>query len=254
MENIAKNKFVAVSYKLYSIDGDKKNLEEETTADRPFFFISGFSLALPAFEEQVVKLEKGQSFDFTLTPEEAFGEFEDSHVLNLEREMFCINGHFDHDNVFVDAVIPLQNEDGNRFMGKVLEITDDHVRVDLNHPLAGKTLQFTGTVDENRDATNEEIERLINIQNGHDDECGCGCGHHHDHEHGEGCCGGHHHDHEHGEGCCGGHHHDHEHGEGCCGGHHHDHEHGEGCGCGHHHDHEHGEGCGCGHHHDEEKE
>lgn len=224
MEEQVKNKYLKISYKLFSIDDNgTPTLEEETTDDRPFFFISGFGSALPAFENRVIAIESGKEFDFKLEPAEAFGDYEQSRVLDLEREMFTINGHFDHDNVFVDAIIPLQNEDGNRFMGKVLEITDDHVKVDLNHPLAGKKLQFTGTVDENRDATEEEVQRMIHILSGHEHGEGCGCGHHHDHEHGEGC--------------------------GC--GHHHDHEHGEGCGCGHHHDHEHGEGCGCGHHHED---
>ncbi|MFU2373366.1 MAG: peptidylprolyl isomerase, partial [Bacteroidales bacterium] len=112
------------------------------------------------------------------------------------------------------AVLPLVNAEGLRFQGLVLELKDNTVIIDLNHPLAGKDLHFKGQVVTMRDATNEEIQALINHE-------GCNCGG--DCEGGcEGGCGGHHH--EHGEGCCG----KHEHGEGeCCG----KHEHGEGCGC-----------------------
>ena len=196
------NKYIAVAYRLYTADDN--NLVEEATADRPFQFISGYGVTLDAFEQQIAGLEKDAEFDFSLTKDEAYGDYEKARVLELDREMFCINGHFDHENIFKDAIVPLQNEDGNRFYGRVLELTDDKVKMDLNHPLAGKALNFKGKVIENRDATNDEIQALINRMSG--EGCGCGCGdcgggcdgHHHDGE-----CGGHHHGHE--GGCCGGH-------------------------------------------------
>ena len=115
--------------------------------------------------------------------------------MDLEREIFTINGHFDHDNVFVDAILPLQNEDGQRLFGKVLQITDSFVKIDLNHPLAGKELHFKGHIVENREATKEEIQALINSLSGEGcgcgcDECGSDCGHDH-HHHGDDCGCGH---------------------------------------------------------------
>ena len=122
--------------------------------------------------------------------------------IDLDREMFCINGHFDHENIFKDAIVPLQNEDGNRFYGRVLEITDDKVKMDLNHPLSGKTLCFSGKVLESREATKDEIQGFINRLSG--EGCGCGCG-----DCGGDCdCGGDHCD-------CDGDHHDHHCGCGC---------------------------------------
>lgn len=209
--DIKLNKYIAVAYKLYTVDGDKSELVEEAPMSRPFQFISGYGIALDAFEKAVSALNKGDEFDFTLTKDQAYGDYEQAHVVDLDRTIFTINGHFDHDNIFVGAMVPLQNEDGNRFYGKVLSITDDKVRMDLNHPLAGKVLNFKGCVVECRDATTDEIQGLINRMSG--EGCGCGCGHHHD---GEEChCHDHHHQHD--GGCC--------HGEG--------HKHGgDGCDCG----------------------
>lgn len=194
------NKYIAVTYTLYTVENDKRELVERTTEGRPFQFISGFGVTLDAFEKHIAGLDKGAEFDFTLTKDEAYGDYEPARVLDLEREMFSINGHFDHEHIYKNAIVPLQNEDGNRFYGRVLEVGTEKVKMDLNHPLAGKTLNFKGSVVESREATNEEIQGMINRLSG--EGCGCGCD-----DCGGGCDDG---------GCHGEHHHGH-------GGH---------CGCG----------------------
>lgn len=200
------NKYIAVAYKLYTVEDGEEQLVEEATEERPFQFISGFGITLEAFERQVAELEKGSDFDFSLAKEEAYGDYETSRVLDLGREMFCINGHFDHEHIYKDAIVPLQNEDGNRFYGRVLDIAGDKVKIDLNHPLAGQTLRFVGHVLESREATNAEIQSMVSHLGGDGcgcGHCGCGCGDECD----DGCDGnGHHHHHD--GGCCGGHCHD----------------------------------------------
>lgn len=215
MEQQTPNKYVTVAYELYT-DNDKgiHELVEKAPIEHPFQFISGLGIALDSFESKILALAEGETFDFVLKVDEAYGPYEQDHVIELPKETFAINGRFDKDMVYPGAVLPLVNADGMRFQGLVLELKDNTVIIDLNHPLAGKDLHFKGQVVTMRNATNEEIQALINHE-------GCNCGG--DCEGGcEGGCGGHHH--EHGEGCCG----KHEHGEGeCCG----KHEHGEGCGC-----------------------
>ena len=192
MEN-KHNMFVAVSYTLYTVDGEKKEKIEEAPASKPFEFITGFGVTLDEFEKQIAQLDKGADFEFQLSKEQAYGDFEQERVLDLDRSIFQINGHFDHENIFEGAVVPLQNEDGNRFYGRVLEIGADKVKMDLNHPLAGKTLCFSGKVIDKREATNQEIQNLVNFLSGEGgcgggcDDCGGGCDH--DHHHHEGGCG-----------------------------------------------------------------
>ncbi len=169
------NMFMAVSYTLYTVDGDNREKIEEAPTTKPFEFISGFGVTLDEFEKQIVELEPGAQFDFELTKDQAYGDFEEERVLDLDRSIFQINGHFDHENIFVDAIVPLQNEEGNRFYGRVLDITEDKVKMDLNHPLAGKTLNFKGRVLEKREASNQEIQNLVNFLSG-EGGCGCGCG------------------------------------------------------------------------------
>ena len=191
-----KNRYIAVAYKLYTTEDGETDMIEEATADRPFHFLTGFGIALDAFEKAVAGLNTGDAFDFTLTKDEAYGDYMDERVLDLDRSIFTINGHFDHENIYVDAIVPLQNADGNRFNGRVLEITDEHVKMDLNHELAGLDLHFTGHIVEARDASDDEIQAFINRMHGGGCGCGChdcggGCDDHDHHHHGDGCghCG-----------------------------------------------------------------
>ncbi|MBQ8656510.1 MAG: FKBP-type peptidyl-prolyl cis-trans isomerase [Prevotella sp.] len=183
----SKNKYIAVQYKLYTVDERGEHLVEQTTPERPFDFISGFGFALEAFEDKVKDLEKGQTFTFQLSKDEAYGDREEERVIDLDREVFTIDGKFDEEHIYRGAVVPLQNEDGNHFYGRVVQLTEEQVRIDLNHPLAGETLLFSGLVTENRDATNEEIQQLINQIHGECDCDDCGC----DHNSGNGCGCGH---------------------------------------------------------------
>lgn len=197
MEN--NNRFVSISYSLYIDEDGEKRLVEKTTDDKPFELITGFGIALDSFEHQVTPLEKGAVFDFSLTKDEAYGDYRDDLLMELGRDVFSINGHFDHEHVYQDAVIQMQNDEGNRFYGRVVEVGEEKVKIDLNHPLAGETLYFKGEVLENREATEDEINHLMKHLTGgcggHCGDCEGGCGHDHSHE----CC-----DHQHEDGCgCG---------------------------------------------------
>lgn len=175
------NKYIAVAYQLYAdIDG-KRELIEETADGQPFIFISGMGITLPAFEANLVGLDTNAEFDFVIPEAEAYGEYVEDRVVDLDKSIFMQDGKIDTKVIYVDATIPLVNEDGNRFMGRILEIGDEKVKVDLNHPLAGLDLQFKGQVTESRMATQEEIDRMVKMMTGGGcgggcNNCGGGCG------------------------------------------------------------------------------
>lgn len=200
--NTTSNKYINVAYELFSDFDGKNEMVEKATAEHPFHFISDMGTTLDAFEAHIKPLAKGEKFDFTLSVDEAYGPYEQERVLELDKAVFTINGKFDTDHIYPGAVVPLMNADGARFNGTIVEIVDEKVTVDLNHPLAGKELHFVGEVVENREATKEEIQEMLNMLSG--EGCGGGCG-----GCGGGGCGGGCGDHE-----CGG-----------CG------EEGSGCGC-----------------------
>ena len=195
------HKYITVAYSLYTDNSEGVHeLVEQAPVEHPFQFITELGVALEAFEAKLKDLNAGDEFDFTLSVDEAYGPYEQEHVIELPKSTFMLNGRFQNDVIFEGAVIPLVNADGNRFQGLVLEVKEDVVIIDLNHPLAGKELHFKGSVVTSREATDAEVTALIKMMSG-EGGCGCGCGCDGGCEGGcdsEGCgCG----DHEHGCGC-----------------------------------------------------
>lgn len=184
------NKYISVSYKLYASGAEQASeLIEETAEGEPFVFVSALGMTLDAFEAQITILQPGDKFDFTLSPDDAYGDYDEAGRQALPRNVFEIDGKLDSRFIFEGAVVPLSSPDGARFNGTVVKITDDSVTVDLNHPLAGKSLNFKGTVLESREATNDEVRDALNQITGCGGGCG-GCGGGCDSKEGCGNCGG----------------------------------------------------------------
>ena len=188
------NKYIEVVYKLFTIEDGEEDEEPVEVCNKrhPFSFVSGLGLVLPNFEAAVVNLEHGDDFDFIIPCKDAYGEFNEELMFDVEQSIFLNkDGKLDFNYVYEGAVVPMQGEDGSRFFATIIEIKKDKVTIDLNHPRAGQDLHFVGTVVENRAATNEEIASALNASSGCEgcegSDCGggsCGgCG-------GGGCCGG----------------------------------------------------------------
>ena len=195
---ITNNAVVNAEYELY-VDGENGELElmERATSEQPLNFIYGIGMMLPKFEQNLNGLETGDSFDFTISNEEAYGPYDDEAVIELERAVFEIDGKLDEEMVFEGNVVPLMDSEGNRLQAQVVSVNDTHITVDLNHPLAGENLHFKGKVLEVREATEEELNALLgggggcgcggNCGDGCGDDCGCDDDHNHSHGCGCGC-------------------------------------------------------------------
>ena len=167
---ITANKSVSAEYELF-VDGEKEGeleLMERATAQQPLNFVYGVGMMLPKFEENLFGMQVGDKFDFVISAEEAYGLYDDESVLDLDRSVFEIDGKLDEEMVFEGNVVPLMDSDGNRINAQIVSVSDTHVKVDLNHPLAGENLHFKGSVLEVREATEKELAALMGG--------GCGCG------------------------------------------------------------------------------
>lgn len=144
---------VSLTYDLYTKQEDgSEGLVESATQEQPLTFLFGAGQMIPKFEENLSTLSTGDNYDFHIQAAEAYGEFDEEAVANLPKEMF--NGS---DLPQIGEVLPLQDNNGNRFQGQVVSVTEDSVIVDLNHPMAGQDLHFKGEIINVRPATPEEL-------------------------------------------------------------------------------------------------
>ncbi len=168
---IEDKKFVAVSYDLFIRDEEEKlELWEQAPETAPLRFTCGLGMMLEKFEENLRGLKVGDIFDFTIAMEDAYGEYEEGRVIELDKSIFMVDGKFDDEYIKEGNIVPMMDTEGNRMNGIVLEIKKDKIKMDFNHPLAGEDLNFRGKVLEVRDATEEEIAVAT-----HPHKCG-GCG------------------------------------------------------------------------------
>lgn len=163
---ISPNKVVSLTYTLTLDDGE---IADQTTVETPFMFIHGIGQTLPSFDKNLEGLKAGDSFSFSLTAEDAYGNHEEERIVKLEKNIFS-GPDVPADLLTLGNVVPMQDQHGNPMDGLILEINDNDVVLDFNHPLAGQALHFKGDIVNIREASAEELD--------------------HGHVHGE---GGHHH-------------------------------------------------------------
>ena len=144
---------VSLTYDLYVDQEDgSEALTESATQEQPLTFLFGAGQMIPKFEEHLSSLSTGDSYDFEISAEEGYGEYDDEAVANLPIEMFSGN-----DLPEIGSILPLQDNQGNHFQGMVVSLAEDSIIVDLNHPMAGQKLHFKGVILNVRPATPEEL-------------------------------------------------------------------------------------------------
>ena len=176
---------VGVDYKL-TVDGQ---IADQSRPGQPLEFIFGTGMLLPKFEEAILGKEIGESVSFTLEAKDGYGEVIADAIVDLPKDIFMVDGKLAEDILFEGSQVPMSDAQGNRMMGIVKEVGDTTVKMDFNHPMAGKTLNFEVDVVSVRDVTPEDLQGGCSCR-----ECGDGCGEDCGEDCGEGCgegCGDH---------------------------------------------------------------
>ncbi|PLX16623.1 MAG: peptidylprolyl isomerase [Marinilabiliales bacterium] len=154
---ISNEKVVTLVYQL-KVDNREGDIVETVKEEKPFVFLYGAGLMLPKFEENLKGLKAGDDFEFILKSEEAYGQASEEAVMDLPKNLFEVEGKIEEGLLAEGNVIPMQNNEGQKFNGVVVEVKDESVTMDFNHPLAGDNLHFSGKIMEVREATKEEVE------------------------------------------------------------------------------------------------
>lgn len=159
MAAIAPDSIVTLTYDLsVTDDNQQKVLVEQAEADEPMVFLFGHSGLPEEFERQLDGKNAGDSFSFSLTPEQAYGDYDEQAVVQIPKEVFEIDGKLDTEMLQPGNYLPMADNEGHHMQAKVVEIGDEQVTMDFNHPLAGMVMHFDGQVQEVRPATAEELE------------------------------------------------------------------------------------------------
>lgn len=120
----------------FSLALEDGSLIDSNFDKQPASFIIGDGNLLPGFESVILGLESGQKREFTIPPENAFGQHNPQNVQDVDRTNFA------EDKLEIGAVFSFQNGDGE-LPGVIIGIEDEKVMIDFNHPLAGQSILFT---------------------------------------------------------------------------------------------------------------
>lgn len=172
---ITKDKVVSMHYTLKDDEGNVIDASE----GEPLEFLHGHANIIPGLEKALSGLAVGDKKHVEVQPEEGYGAYDAELVDRIGRDQF--KGNLPP----VGSTVELHSDQGDVLIGRISEVTEQHVVFDANHPLAGKRLHFDVEIADVRDASPDEIE--------HGHPHGAHGHHHHDHEEGDSC----------GEGGCG---------------------------------------------------
>ena len=148
---IKDNVVVGMSYEL-TVDGEiidsSENIEGDVIA-----FIQGHGQIIPGLEQALYGMKVGDSKKVKVAPAEGYGEVDREAFVWVPSEDFPDSIPLEEGTVF-----EMREENGESHLARISELAEERVRVDLNHPLAGKELAFNITIKEVRDATGEELD------------------------------------------------------------------------------------------------
>jgi len=161
-EAIGSGKVVGMAY---SLKNDAGVILDQASHAEPFLYIHGASQIVPGLEEALVGLKIGEKKNVSVEPDAGYGPVIPGLQMTVKKSQFP--GVAD---IQVGMQFQAQSPEGHGMVFTIVEMKDEDVTIDGNHPLAGQTLHFAVEILSMRAATEEEMS--------------------HGHVHGE---GGHHH-------------------------------------------------------------
>jgi FKBP-type peptidyl-prolyl cis-trans isomerase SlyD len=162
---IEANQVVSIEYEVK--DGDK--IVDSNVGGAPLVFMFGKGQIIPGLENGIANMAIGEKGDVLVKAEDAYGVHNPDAKQEVPKEQFA--------GIDLEKGMTLygQGEDGGTVQVIVQEIGEETVIIDFNHPLAGKDLMFSVTINNVRDASAEEAMTGVPAENKQDDDC-CGTG------------------------------------------------------------------------------
>ncbi len=149
---LTENKIGAIAYDIY-VDGE---LLETVDEDNAIEYMHGWDNIVPGLEKALAGKQAGDSFDVTVAPADAYGEYDNDMIEEIPADDF----DFEEEGVALEPglEVEMMDEDGDIIEGTILGVEGDMVLVDLNPPLAGKTIRYAGQILNVREPSEEEMD------------------------------------------------------------------------------------------------
>ena len=142
---IEKNSRVKLAYTL-KYDHADGEIIETVSPENPLEAVIGEEDLLEKFEEKILGLKKGDTFEFVLSPEEAYGNYDEEGVVSVPKSELMEDVDENDVEIMEGMIVPIVTDDNEEMEAVVLEINGDIITLDFNHPLAGETLYFSGKI------------------------------------------------------------------------------------------------------------
>ncbi len=149
MTTVQDGQVVSMGYVL-RIDGA---VIDASAAGQPLEFIQGQGHIIPGLERELYGMQIGESRQVLVAPADGYGEYDLEAFVEIPRRQIPPNVPLQ-----VGLELQLRAPDGSMTPARVDQLEADLVRLDLNHPLAGKHLQFDVEIVALRDATQAELD------------------------------------------------------------------------------------------------
>ncbi len=146
---IAENRVVTLNYTLKDNEGNII----DSADDGSFAYLHGAANIIPGLEHALQGKSAGEELSVTIEPEQGYGERNENMTQVVPRKMFETD-----DEIKIGMQFHAESPDGQPMTVTVIDVNDDEVTIDGNHPLAGTVLNFDLQILDIREATAEEQE------------------------------------------------------------------------------------------------
>ena len=146
---VAQDRVVTIAY---TLKDDEGNVLDSSENHGDLAYIHGHQNIVEGLEDALEGKDIGDTVTTTVEPEKGYGDRHDQLMFTVPRS------NMPDGDLEVGMQFAAQDKEGNQQVVTLVDIGDEEVQLDANHPLAGQTLHFDVTVNDVREASDEEVE------------------------------------------------------------------------------------------------
>ena len=139
---------VSMDYVL-QVDG---KVVDSSEAGTPLQFIQGMGHIIPGLEHELYDMKIGENKKVVVLPKDGYGEVDPEAFMDVPRDSFPTDVPLEK-----GTELELREQSGHTMLARIDTISDENIRLNMNHPLAGKELHFDVKIAGLRPATEEEV-------------------------------------------------------------------------------------------------